>query len=289
MSKLIGALAIFLIVGQAEAPIGIQTLPVFTVKQKPVVAAPVLVGNYAVPVLMYHRIDDLTPEQSKNALMRDLTVSPANFEQQIAYLKANNFTALTVDQIQEALLGGKPLPARSVVITMDDGYADTFDRAFPILRRYDFPATLFLITSMMTAENHVSWPDVDTMKRAGFTYGSHTVTHPDLRTLSLSSLDIELRDSKRVLEDHFRSPIESIAYPSGECNDLVVERTRAAGYLTAWTKGGGPVQPGDDPYRLPRVRVRGSTTMEDFKRMVWSGPYARKYAARRPRHLRRSA
>lgn len=281
-------------VGCAEAPLESESVSLLKPTPKGVKPAPVLVSDYAVPVLMYHRIDDLTQEQEKNALMRDLTVSPANFEQQIAYLKANNFTALTVDQVQEALLGGKPLPARSVVITMDDGYSDSFEKAYPILHRYQFPATLFLITSVLNAENHVTWQDVDTMKRSGFTYGSHTVTHPDLRTLSLAALDIELRDSKRVLEDHFRSPINSIAYPSGECNDLVVERTRAAGYLTGWTKGGGPVQPRDDPYRLPRVRVRGSTTMDDFKRMVWSGAYARKlnsqrFAAHRSKHLRRSA
>ena len=252
-----------------------------------------LVSNFAVPVLMYHRIDHLTPKQATSPLMCDLTVSPENFEAEIHYLKENRFTVLTVPQLQDALLGGKPLPERTVAITMDDGYKDNFEMAFPILQHYQANATIFLVTSVIGAANHLDWNDVDAMRVDGVRYGSHTVTHPDLTSLPPPALDYELCESKRVLEQHFNAAITAIAYPSGEFNDRVVKRTRAAGYLSGWKKGGGPVQPGNDPFRLPRVRVRGCTTMQDFKRMVWSGVWTMRMrdsrvALKRPRRQARA-
>ncbi|HEY3779686.1 MAG TPA: polysaccharide deacetylase family protein [Fimbriimonadaceae bacterium] len=240
---------------------------------KVVKRAPVLTQHYAVPVLMYHRIDNLTPQESRNELLRDLTVSPQDFEQQVSYLAANGFTFLTVDQVQNALLSGSPLPEKAVAISMDDGYKDNFEKAFPILKKYNACATIFLVTSTIGTPKHLTWPDIDTMHTQSVGYGSHTVSHLDLTTLPRPRLDYELCESKRIVESHFNQQIGSIAYPSGEWNDLVVERTRSAGYLSGWKKGGGPVEPGNDPLLLPRVRVRGVSTMEDFQRMVWSGVY----------------
>jgi peptidoglycan/xylan/chitin deacetylase (PgdA/CDA1 family) len=222
---------------------------------------------------MYHRIDNLTPQESRNELLRDLTVSPQDFEQQVSYLAANGFTFLTVDQVQNALLSGSPLPEKAVAISMDDGYKDNFEKAFPILKKYNACATIFLVTSTIGTPKHLTWPDIDTMHTQSVGYGSHTVSHLDLTTLPRPRLDYELCESKRIVESHFNQQIGSIAYPSGEWNDLVVERTRSAGYLSGWKKGGGPVEPGNDPLLLPRVRVRGVSTMEDFQRMVWSGVY----------------
>jgi len=69
------------------------------------------------------------------------------------------------------------------------------------------------------------------------------------------------------------SPVTQIAYPSGSCNTQVTAQARLAGYRIGWKKGGGPVTPGDDPYLLPRIRIRGCTDMPDFARKVWSGVY----------------
>lgn len=247
--------------------------PVRRVTVQPAKPRPQVTETFAVPVLMYHRVCDLTPREVRSPLVRDLTVSPADFEEQMRYLVTHGFTPLLAREVEEALRQGKPLPERAIAITFDDGYRDNFERAFPILRKYGIPATIFLVSSTVDTDNHLTWDHVQTMKREKVGYGSHTVTHADLPSLSPSGLDYELRESKRVIEVRIAEPITSVAYPAGRYNRFVVERAEAAGYLAGWKKGGGPVQPGAPRFLLPRVRVHGRTKMKDFKRKVWSGVY----------------
>ncbi len=235
-----------------------------------------LVDHFAVPVLMYHRISDLTEKESRSPLMRDLTVSPAHFEEQVKYLTDNGFTCMLASDVDSAVREGKPLPERAVAITMDDGYRDNFDCAFPILKKYNVPATIFLVTSTVDTDGHLTWDNVHEMRPHPVGYGSHTVRHLDLTSLPPDQLDYELRESKRVLESKLLERITAVAYPSGAYNSEVTEKAREVGYLAGWKKGGGPVQPGDDPLLLPRVRVNGYATMDDFKRKVWSGVEVRK-------------
>lgn len=231
--------------------------------------------RFAVPVLMYHRVCDLSPKEARSPLLRDLTVAPAEFEREVEYLVRNGFTLLLAREVEAAVREGRALPEKAVAVTMDDGYRDNFERAFPVLRRYGLPATLFLVTGTVGTVGHVSWDDVAIMHGERVGYGSHAVHHYDLTLLPLAQLDEELRESKRVLEERLVERISAVAYPAGRYNRTVAERARAAGYLAGWKKGGGPVQPGDDPYLLPRVRVRGETTMAEFRKAVWSGVFAR--------------
>jgi peptidoglycan/xylan/chitin deacetylase (PgdA/CDA1 family) len=232
-----------------------------------------LTTRFAVPVLMYHRVADLTEKEARSPLMRDLTVSPADFEAQIKHLVDNGFTFLLARDVESAVKAGRPLPEKADAITMDDGYKDNFEQAFPILRKYRVPATIFLVTNTVDTGGHLSWDDVIVMHRAEVGYGSHTVHHYELPSLSEPQMDFELRESKRVIEEKLFERITAVAYPSGKYNRLVAQRTEAAGYLAGWKKGGGPVQPGTDMYLLPRVRVNGGSTMADFRRKVWSGVY----------------
>lgn len=241
--------------------------------------------NFAVPVLMYHRVCALSEREARSPLLRDLTVSPQDFERQVKYLSDHGFVFLKASQVEEALNQHEPLPEKAVALTMDDGYRDNFTDAFPILRKYRAAATIFLVTNTVDTPGHVAWDDVAVMRQQDVGYGSHTVHHYDLTDLPEAQLDYELRESKRVLEERLAEPVSDVAYPSGAYNALVVARTRCAGYRAGWKKGGGPVQPGAEPFLLPRVRVRGDTTMEEFKRMVWSGRYL--LAERRERGRRR--
>lgn len=225
---------------------------------------------------MYHRVSDLTPREALSPLVRDLTVPPKDFEEQIRYLKQNGFTFLLASDVEQAIREGLPLPERAVAITLDDGYKDNFEHAFPILQKYGANATIFMVTDNFERPGRLSWWEARTMRDRGVGYGSHSVSHADLTSVDESRLDHELLDSKRILEQGLQLPITGFAYPSGAYNDFVIERTKAAGYLAGWKKGGGPVQPGAQAYMLPRVRVHGRTDMNDFKRKVWSGYWAQR-------------
>jgi peptidoglycan/xylan/chitin deacetylase (PgdA/CDA1 family) len=251
-----------------------------------------LTDQFAVPVLMYHRVADLNAKETRNPLMRDLTVSPAKFEEQVRHLSENGFTFLFASEVETAVLEGKALPERAIAITMDDGYADNFEQAFPILRKYGAKATIFLVTNTLDKAGHLTWDNCRTMQPEGVGYGSHTVHHYELPSLSVAEMDRELRDSKQTIEFRLSAPVTSVAYPSGAYNQTVASRAEAAGYLAGWKKGGGPVQPGMNAYLLPRVRVNGENSMADFKRKVYSGAYVladrrdatRKFVARLARH-----
>jgi peptidoglycan/xylan/chitin deacetylase (PgdA/CDA1 family) len=227
--------------------------------------------RFAVPVLMYHRVSPLTPREARSPLMRDLTVHPTEFERQVRYLLEKGFSFLLAREVEEAVRLGRPLPEKAVALTFDDGYRDNFEHAFPILRKYRVPATIFLVSSTVGTANHLSWDDVLLMRRKQVGYGSHTVTHADLTTLAGPALDHELRESKRIIESRLVETISAVAYPAGKYNRRVAARAEAAGYLAGWKKGGGPVQPGADMFLLPRVRVRGCTTLRQFRRKAWSG------------------
>lgn len=236
---------------------------------KPPVKVVATTKQSAVPVLMYHRIDRLDEREKLSPLLRDLTVSPEDFEAQVKFLTENGYSVLLASEIEKAVMEGKELPQKAVSITLDDGYKDNFAQAFPILMKYRVPATIFLVTNNFGRPDRLSWDDVLQMrKEGGFGYGSHSVHHHDLTTLSQRELDLELMESKRLIEVKIQDRVSSIAYPAGSYNDFVKDRAKAAGYLAGWKKGGGPVTPSDEMLMLPRVRVSGRTGIEDFKRKV---------------------
>lgn len=231
--------------------------------------------EFAVPVLMYHRICDLTPRERQSPLMRDLTVSPKDFEEQIRFLKENGFVFLHATDVAAALERGTPLPKKAVALTMDDGYRDNFTDALPILKQYGVKATVFMVTNNFDRPDRLCWSDVFEMNRHRVAFESHTVSHPDLRVVSDAQLRDELVRSKQILEGGLGKPVTSLAYPAGAFDKRVVLAAEQAGYFSAWKKGGGPVRPGDaaDPFLLPRIRVHGRTDLEKFRARVMSGVY----------------
>ena len=233
-------------------------------------ARPPHTSDFAVPVLMYHRIAELPKEAGQ--LLRDLTVSPDNFAIQMRYLADQGYAILTGSEVHTAVRLGEPLPEQAVAITLDDGYDCQFDQAFPILRRHGLDGTLFLVSETVSTPRHVTWDQARRMTRAGMDVGSHSAHHYDLTTLSGSQLDAELLDSKETLERELGIGIVQIAYPAGEYNSRVKRQARHAGYLAGWKKGGGWVTPASDPFMLPRVRVRGSTTMARFIQKITRRP-----------------
>ncbi len=211
------------------------------------------------PVLMYHRVGPILSSQP--AITQRLTVSPGVFAAQMTWLHAHGYHAVTPLHAFEALEYGRPLPSKPVMITFDDGYRDILWHAAAVLHRLHMPATAYIITGRVSGPDpsFLTWPELTRLEAFGFTIGSHTVTHRDLRLMSAAEALGELRDSRRALEQHLGRPVQWLAYPFGAENASVVALAAKAGYVLALTTQGGAMQSAAAPLLLHRFEVSDST------------------------------
>ena len=157
----------------------------------------------AVPVLNYHQINDI----DRNVL----TVTAEQFEAQMRYLFEEGYQAITPDEMLDAWENGAPLPERPVVITFDDGYADNYRNAFPVLRRYGMKATIFLITDYVSLyPKYLTWEQVQDMQQSGMVnFGSHTLSHMTLTEAgSPQEIRHQLEGSKQAIEWRLKKPVQ---------------------------------------------------------------------------------
>lgn len=215
-----------------------------------------------IPVLNYHQVEQ------KNG--NPLTLWPDQFEAQMAYLAEEGYTPITIDEMMDALENGAPLPEKPVIITFDDGYADNYEYAYPILKKYGFKATIFLIYDFTnTYPNYLTWDQINEMKESGLIhFESHTMTHANLAELtSVDELRHEIADSHDLLSQKLGYDMHYIAYPGGRVNAEIEEITRAAGYRGGFTVHYGLSTPEEGRYQMDRIPIFGANmhTLTRFK------------------------
>ncbi|MBO5515532.1 MAG: polysaccharide deacetylase family protein [Schwartzia sp.] len=211
-----------------------------------------------IPILNYHQINDVDENM--------LTVSTTEFETQLAWLEGNGYQTITVSELLDFLEGKGSLPERPVLITFDDGYIDNYQCAFPILKKHNMKACIFLISEYVSLyPNYLTWEQLAEMQLSGIEFGSHTVDHNVLTELSPNSVNHELVDSKNLLEKRLGRRIDVLAYPCGYTNEYIKSRVNAFGYRAAFTVNLGNVHPGDDLYALNRVPIFGALPHTMFR------------------------
>jgi peptidoglycan/xylan/chitin deacetylase (PgdA/CDA1 family) len=212
-----------------------------------------------VPILMYHRINVSTP--ATPPMERRLTVHPGDFARQMRWLKRQGYRTVTQRQLFVALLRGKPLGRRPIMITFDDGYRDAFYRAAPVLSRFGMRATAYVVTGRIVDGDRqfLSWGLIRGLERRGVEIGSHTVFHRDLTQLSDREALRELVRSRRALERGLCHPVPWLAYPFGAYDTRVERLAQRAGYVLAVTTQPGALQSANRPLALRRIRVLDST------------------------------
>jgi peptidoglycan/xylan/chitin deacetylase (PgdA/CDA1 family) len=212
-----------------------------------------------VPILMYHRIN--VAPASAPAISRRLTVRPAEFARQMTWLKRRGYRTVTQRQLFEALMHGKPIGARPIMLTFDDGYRDVFARAAPVLVRLGMRATAYVISGRVSNgdPSFLTWSMLRALEFRGVEIGSHTVSHRDLTTLSNAQARDELRRSRQMLERVLDHPVPWLAYPFGAFDRRIEAMARRAGYALAVTTRAGAVQSARAPLALRRIRVLDST------------------------------
>src|SRR5919106_6414885 len=164
-----------------------------------------------VPILMYHRINVVTP--STPAASRGLTVHPADFARQMAWLKRQGYRTITQRELFEALMCGRSLGPRPIIIAFDDGYRDNFFKASPVLMRLGMRATAYVVSGRISGRDpsFLTWPLLRALERRGIEIGSHTMAHRDMTSLSDRAMLADLMSSRRALERKLGHPVRGEA------------------------------------------------------------------------------
>jgi len=174
-------------------------------------------GGYSVPILAYHSISENLFGYSHPYYQ--INTSPKVFIDQMKWLRNAGYSTLGLHDLPAAFESGSDL-SKCFVITFDDGYRDILTEGWPVMHQCGFSATVFLITDRIQTTprrfegaDYLTWRDVRELHTQGISFGSHTVSHADLRSLEPEEIDYELGYSKEVIEQMLGAPVRSFSYP----------------------------------------------------------------------------
>jgi peptidoglycan/xylan/chitin deacetylase (PgdA/CDA1 family) len=223
-------------------------------------------GYQTVMILCYHRFG---PNKSK------MVITPENFDAQMAYLKKHGYRVIPLSSIHSFLKGEAALPQRAVVITIDDGYRSSHDIAYPILKKYNFPATMFIYSDFAGSKDALGAIQMKEMIESGLVdIQPHSKTHTSMaKRLANESneayrkrVDEEIRIPGLQIRKGLGLPLHTFAYPYGESNEFMISQLKNAGYGAGVTviAGGNPAFA--YPFKLRRTMIYGDRDMDTFIR-----------------------
>jgi len=218
-----------------------------------------------VAILMYHSIDN-------NDVF--FTVKPEDFAKQMKCLKEKNYQVISLTKLVEFLESGEELPQKTAILTFDDGFQDNYTNAYPILKKYNFPATIFLATGLIGQEvitsqgslSLLNWLQIGEMHQSDLIdFEPHTVNHLKLDQIDLIKAETEIKESKRIIEERLNKKCYFFAYPRGCYNQQIIEILKNNGFKAARTVETGKIKKGDNPFKLKRISVNSTTSFIQFK------------------------
>jgi peptidoglycan/xylan/chitin deacetylase (PgdA/CDA1 family) len=219
--------------------------------------------HLTVPILYYHYIRTIQ-RTAQNLLSFDLSISPQMFAAQMALLHVEGAHPITLAALMEALSGKRSLPAHPVVLTFDDGYADFATTVEPMMARYGFVATDFVVSGFVDTPRYMTAAQVRKMDADGMVIGSHTVHHVDLAALPPAAAAAEIDNGKSLLETLLGHPVLDFAYPYGAVDPAVEQLVQQAGFREAVTTTHGDLQTLDGRFGLLRTEVGGAPSLATF-------------------------
>ena len=219
--------------------------------------------NVGVPVLYYHSVD---PSEANEVI-----ISPEKLKEQLTFIKDSGYTTLTMSELNDYILNNAPIPEKSIVITFDDGYADNYANAFPILKELDMKATIFVISNFTDNDGYyMTSQQIKEMSDYGIDIQSHTASHAHLNQLTYEEQLSELKTSKEKLESITEKPVISIAYPFGDYDDNTILASKEAGYSLSFNTNRGLSDREDNPLSLNRIYISSLYSIEQFKEILES-------------------
>lgn len=216
-------------------------------------AAFILGQQYVVPILMYHSIDPAASARNRLAITAD------TFDKQMHFLKSRHYNVITLEELVGLIKNKKQVPAKTICISTDDGYRDNYTYAFPILKKYNLPATMFIIIDEVGRPqgDRLSWDEIKIMQDSGLiTFGSHTLgPEPLINFKSEAQIKRQIFDSKKILEEKLGSKVELFSYPEGLFDSRIKQLVIDAGYSGAVATNPGKDYADDDVFLLKRLRI----------------------------------
>jgi peptidoglycan/xylan/chitin deacetylase (PgdA/CDA1 family) len=217
-----------------------------------------------VPILMYHSISNGL-EEGITPYYR-VSTSPHRFAEQMQWLDDSGYAGVSLEEALAFLADGKSSGRAPVALTFDDGFADFYREAWPVLERHTFRATVYLPTAYIAGARKsflgrdcLTWDEVRELRAHGARFGSHSVSHPKLYGLSRNAIESELKLSKECIEQELGEAISGFAYPFAFPQEdprftrMLTEQLRELGYASCVTTVIGRMQAGDQPLRLKRL------------------------------------
>jgi peptidoglycan/xylan/chitin deacetylase (PgdA/CDA1 family) len=222
-------------------------------------------SHAAVPILMYHVIAAPYP----GAPFPGLYVPPAQFRAQMVGLARAGYRAVTLDRVRRAWLGRARLPRHPIVLTFDNGYRTQYTQALPILRRLGWVGVENLqLQGLPPSVGGLRRRQIRALVAAGWELDTQGQSHADLTGLDAAQLRFQIDDARRLLRRRYHVPVDWFCYPSGDYDAAVVAAVKEAGFVGSTTVIPGWARPGDDSYRLPRLRVLGGTSPAELLRLI---------------------
>ncbi len=220
-------------------------------------------------VLCYHQIAPVADNI--------MTTTPVLFESHMKYLSEHGYSPVSAEDAALFLNGNRAIAGKPVLITFDDGYDGIYTYAFPVLKRYRFPAIVFLVVNQITENgisNHLTWKHLDLMIKSGLlTVGSHTYSlhvkipeELDCGKISVDRLERDLTISRKSIRKHLGVDTPYFAWPYGHYDERALKIAEKAGFTTVFTTDYGANHPGDGTLRIRRIRL--SSSYDSVERLV---------------------
>lgn len=229
--------------------------------------------NPSIVVLCYHAFN--------SKLKSPYSVDSKTFKQQMEYLKNNNYTVIPLSQLVDFLQGKGTVTEKSVVITIDDGYTSVYANAYPILKKYAYPFTMFIYTDFINSAGHdaLTWKQLEEMSKNGVDIQCHSKSHAFLTKKPgkieekyKEMLIRELKQPKELIEEKLKNPVRFFAYPYGAFDQYVIEIAKETGYEACLTSNNGNNDKSTDCYAINRRIITSNMSIETFSKILETKP-----------------
>lgn len=226
---------------------------------------------------MYHMIS-----VPKTKLEARYACPPSLFEKHMRFLSIK-YNIISVDKILEHMINKRSYKEKTIAVTLDDGFMDNYENAYPILKKYQIPATIYLTVGCIgktnkwmvkhdfPERNMLKWGQIREMCNNGISFGAHTMTHPDLTALSEKEAFCEIQKSKGLIEKKLEKKVISFAYPYGLYNNKTIRLLEQCNFEFACSTRSGFNRKSTSCFQLRRIEVYGTDSVWKLSQKITYG------------------